>query len=307
MKERNEDDMTRGGRLSRWLIRRAAQAAPAELSQRLEEEWLADLEARRSAMSRLRFALGCAWATGVIAHDHSIATLTVGAPAFAARAAAAAARSNPGRLSRRSTIFGLVALLHVAVFYAFMTGLSGSLSKTITPPLQNRVLDPPRPRELPPLPPPNLNPLKLDLPELQPDIRIPPDTSKERTPDVVAAKPVLPGDDSLPATPPQAPPVHVAALTQGGPGAGFPTPDDYYPLLARHLEEQGAATVRVCVNASGRLTDEPTVVSSSGSTRLDEGALRLARAGSGHYRPSTEDGRAVNACYPLRIRFQLKN
>ncbi|HYM29333.1 MAG TPA: hypothetical protein VET66_14380 [Steroidobacteraceae bacterium] len=39
---------------------------------------------------------------------------------------------------------------------------------------------------------------------------------------------------------------------------------------------------------------------------LDGGALALARAGSGHYRPATEDGRPVSACFPFRIRFEMR-
>jgi TonB family protein len=93
---------------------------------------------------------------------------------------------------------------------------------------------------------------------------------------------------------------------QGGPGSEFPTTDDYYPSIAKRLEEQGATTVRVCVGANGRLSSDPTVAQTSGSPRLDEGALLLAKAGSGHYRPSTEDGRAVNACYSFRVRFALR-
>ena len=50
-----------------------------------------------------------------------------------------------------------------------------------------------------------------------------------------------------------------------------------------------------------------TTFEGTGSARLDEGALKLARAGSGHYRATTEDGRPVNSCYPFRIRFQIKN
>jgi hypothetical protein len=41
--------------------------------------------------------------------------------------------------------------------------------------------------------------------------------------------------------------------------------------------------------------------------RLDEGALKLAKAGSGHYRTTTENGRPVSFCYPLNVRFQLRN
>jgi Gram-negative bacterial TonB protein C-terminal len=65
--------------------------------------------------------------------------------------------------------------------------------------------------------------------------------------------------------------------------------------------------VRVCVDVEGRLTTRPTIARSSGSVRLDDGALTLAQAGSGRYRPTTEDGRSVNSCYVFRIRFDLRD
>jgi TonB family protein len=92
----------------------------------------------------------------------------------------------------------------------------------------------------------------------------------------------------------------------GGPGAGFPNTDDFYPEASRRLGEKGITTVGVCVDGAGRLVGKPTVEQSSGSVRLDEGAVRLAKAGSGHYRATTEDGHPVSACYPLRVRFQLR-
>jgi protein TonB len=198
----------------------------------------------------------------------------------------------------------VVALLHVGVFYALMNGLSASLTKTTTPPLQNRALDPIRPRDPPPLPPPNLNPVKWEMPKLDYDFTIPSDKPQETV--RADAAPVVPARSDVDSSPP-ASPQHVARVSQGGPGAGFPSPDDYYPLLSKHLEEQGSATLRVCVDPSGRLTADPTLVSTSGSARLDEGALKLARAGSGHYRATTEDGRAVASCYAFRIRFQMRN
>jgi TonB family protein len=93
---------------------------------------------------------------------------------------------------------------------------------------------------------------------------------------------------------------------QGGPGSGFPNTDDYYPSIAKRLEEQGVTTVGVCVGADGRLTSVPTIAQTSGSSRLDDGALLLAKAGSGHYRAATEDGRPVNSCYSFRVRFALR-
>jgi hypothetical protein len=65
--------------------------------------------------------------------------------------------------------------------------------------------------------------------------------------------------------------------------------------------------VTVCVNAKGRLSSDPLTAKSSGFSRLDEAARKLARAGSGHYIPSTEDGVATDSCYPLSVRFQLSN
>ena len=114
-----------------------------------------------------------------------------------------------------------------------------------------------------------------------------------------------PPEPSSPPPPPEAP-TRVVRQVTGGPGAGFLDTADFYPSLSIRLEEQGMSVVRVCVDSEGRLTSDPTTAKSSGSARLDEGAIKLARAASGHYRPTTEDGQPVSSCYPLGIRFQLK-
>jgi hypothetical protein len=54
------------------LIRRAARSAPPALAARLEEEWSADLATRAGTFSRLRLAIGCFWATGVITRDFAV-------------------------------------------------------------------------------------------------------------------------------------------------------------------------------------------------------------------------------------------
>src|SRR5258708_30403977 len=58
---------------SRNLVHCAAQRAPETLSERLEEEWLADMAERRGGLSRLRLAVGCYWATYTIAREHGVA------------------------------------------------------------------------------------------------------------------------------------------------------------------------------------------------------------------------------------------
>jgi biopolymer transport protein ExbD len=55
---------------ARRLIKHAARNAPGHLCDRLEEEWSAGLSELPGRMSRLRFALGCYWASAVISHDH---------------------------------------------------------------------------------------------------------------------------------------------------------------------------------------------------------------------------------------------
>jgi TonB family protein len=197
----------------------------------------------------------------------------------------------------------LVAGLHAALFYGLITTLSHTHRSATPPDLQNQMLKPVPPETLPPPLPRELK-LKAWVIDVQkPAVKVPPevDVEKDLTTRVVDTSQGPP----VPQLPPEAPP-HVVRRVAGGPGAGFPDTADFYPSLSLHLEEEGLSTVQVCVDPKGKLLADPTVVTSSGKARLDEAALRLARAGSGHYRSTTEDGRPVSSCYPLGVRFQLK-
>jgi TonB family protein len=132
-----------------------------------------------------------------------------------------------------------------------------------------------------------------------PDLTIP-DFSVEKT---ITVMPIE-GSGSVPG--PSAPAASSVKRVQGGPGTGFPNTDEYYPASAVRLREEGVAAVQVCVNENGRLSAAPIIAQSSGNAMLDEGALKLAKAGSGHYRTSTENGRPVSDCYAFRVRFELK-
>jgi TonB family protein len=204
-----------------------------------------------------------------------------------------------GYFSRRSGTLFLVAGLHAALFYGLITTLSHTRVLATLPNLQNQVVKSVPPEKLPQPLPPQIR--MIDAPKLV--IDAPPKiVVDEDVPTQVVEKSL---EASSPPLPPE-PPTHVVQQVAGGPGAGFPDTADFYPSLSIHLGEEGMSTVRVCVDPKGKLTSDPTTVKSSGSARLDEGALKLARAGSGHYRAATEDGRPVNSCYPLGIRFQLK-
>src|SRR5258706_3186410 len=129
---------------SHWLIHYAARRAPEVLSSRLEEEWLADLESRSSALSRLRLALGCCWATVVIVNEYARIRVPAASPVVAARGYVALADRNFGYFSLRSGTLFLILGLHAALFCGLVTTLSHTHGLATQPDLPNQVLNPMR-------------------------------------------------------------------------------------------------------------------------------------------------------------------
>lgn len=276
------------------LIRHAARRAPPPLSRRLEEEWLADLAARAGPLSRLSLGLGCCWAATVIMHEHCSMSAAAAASSATGQKTVTYAHHDLTLRSRRTIALLLIACVHTALIYALVIGLRSTTPEVIPTASGEFVPEPRLPIEPRPLPGPRLvsaDRIEVHTREFQIDI------------------PREPGPGESPGTPPQEPsePSRTVNRVLGGPGEGFPDTADHYPPASRRLAETGAAAVRVCVDAGGRLTARPTVARSSGSVRLDDGALKLAQAASGHYRPTTEDGRPVDSCYVFRIRFELRN
>jgi len=283
------------------LIRHAARNAPPPLAERLEEEWLADMATRQGQMSRLLLGLGCCWATRIIVAEHGALNVSAASTAVGSTTMTAQAQLNPTLLPRRTTALVAIIGVHIAVIYAFATGLGHQFIKELQPPLIADFPKDARPHDTPP-PPPKIDlvpPRKVDLgppPDIPIDVGPGPSAIGNEAPRTVV-------DPALPQPPPAAVPVK---RVLGGPGKGFPNSDDYYPPAARRLGEQGNTAIQVCVDPNGRLTAEPKVMQSSGSVRLDEGAIKLAKAGSGHYRASTENGTAVSSCYGYLIKFDLR-
>jgi TonB family protein len=70
-------------------------------------------------------------------------------------------------------------------------------------------------------------------------------------------------------------------------------------------EPAGATELRVCADDAGHLTQAPTIVRSSGDASLDAAAVRIARAGSGNYRPAPSvGGKPASGCATLAIHFE---
>jgi protein TonB len=283
--------------LTRWLIQHAARNAPASLSERLAEEWLADLAERRGTLARMRFGVGCCWATRVIAHEFSAPKVLAAASATGSKVMNAYAQHDYSLFSRRTLAFVLIIGLHGMLILALTNGLGHTLIAVIPPSMQvDPMPDVEKQPPLPPLPPPTFSPPGIDIPPTEDLVEAQPD------PVFTIPKVTAPPDDHLgpPATPP-----HVVNRIPGGPGKGFPNTADYYPFDAIRSGTTGITGVQVCVDEKGRLTAAPTLAQTSGSASLDAGALKLAKAGSGHYRAATEDGRPVSSCYEFRIRFDI--
>ena len=289
-----------------WLVRLAARSAAPDLASRLEEEWLADLSTRRGLASRICFGLGCCWAGRVIAREHAVACAAT-APAASAAGPASGHRLlltdihfDPSRWSRGTTAIVGIVCVHALLIYAFVTGLAQRVVANIPFSLDGGVIVQPQAHlQPPPLPQPRLaQPRWIESPVAP------------LTP-IVTDEP----DSSIHVVPPPQHPTPAAQLSRpkavnrivGGPGAGFPDTEDFYPPVSRRLEQVGTSLVEVCVDPRGVLTAVPTIVGSSGHPALDQGALKLARAGSGRYRATTENGQPVSSCYAFRVTFRLKD
>jgi periplasmic protein TonB len=285
---------------ARSLVQYAARRAPASLAERLEEEWLADFEERKSALARLRFGVGCAWATRVIAHEYLEPKVATASANGATVATSHYRGPDYSFLSRRTVaVFGIIGL-HALIIYGFATGLVHKVMVTIVEPVK---VVPPTPRVIDRPPPLPANPTFRQIPLVPRDAGVPKfDVENDGLQAVATVEPTQ--TPSLTATVPQPPPVNRVV---GGPGRGFPNSDDFYPPSAIRGGITGSVTVRVCTDERGRLTGVPALVQGSGNADLDQGALRLAKAGSGRYRATLEDGQAVSSCYPFRVTFNMRN
>jgi TonB family protein len=274
------------------LVRRAAAAAPPSLAERLEEEWLADLESRRGLVSRLLFGLGCCWAVQTITREFPL-----GSPVASAAGGGAAVASFGShaaqRWQRRPGAMIVIVAFHLVLIYAFASIFRHVGSVHEPPIIHGKILPIVQPAD-PPLPKPKTTFVETHVDPLNFNDRLVFPTEQTNI-TFIGAPDVHAGGS-----------VANVSRVPGGPGEGFPSAEEFYPPAAKRLGEQGVAAVHVCVDSAGRLTEIPTVLQSAGSARLDSGAIRLAQAGSGHYRPTKEDGRAVSSCYAFRVRFQLR-
>lgn len=199
--------------------------------------------------------------------------------------------------SRRLLVLGIIVAFHVLLIWALASGLAHHLVELVAPPLQTQIIEEVKKQDTPPPPPPpTLERPPVEIPPTDIAIDVPVETNTTALSNI--------SDKPQPvARPAPPPPPKVAGTSARIDARNFPNTADYYPPASNRLNEEGVVTVKVCVNAKGKLVGDPTVVKSSTFPRLDEAGVKLAKAG--HYIAGTEDGKPVDdSCVNFNVRFQ---
>ncbi|MGH8295674.1 MAG: energy transducer TonB, partial [Steroidobacteraceae bacterium] len=182
--------------------------------------------------------------------------------------------------TRRTAVLAAIIAIHVAIIYALASGLATRAIQLVAPPIKTTIVQQTKKNVKPPPPPP---------PQLQQQqVQVPPPVIQINVPEAAQTHAITIQRRVVRAAPAPAP-VRVTALRAIP--QDFPSTDSYYPDASRRLGEQGTAVVHMCIGAGGRVVGQPTIARSSGSSRLDEAAIRYARATSGHFDPETRNGR----------------
>lgn len=208
---------------------------------------------------------------------------------------AAYVRHDTAFFSNRAIFFIAIVILHIVLIYLFQSGLATRIIHAAEPPLETTIAQDVKQHDLPPPPPPP----KME----KPPVEVPP-------PDVVINVPVETTSTAITqvttkhveAAPPAPKPV-VRTSAELDIKHSPPTAD-YYPPTSVRMNETGTAQIRLCAAADGSVAGTPTVIKSSGSSRLDEAAVKWGV--HVRMRPATVDGKAVEGCVPLAVKFVLQ-
>jgi len=203
----------------------------------------------------------------------------------------------------RITALVIVALIHVVVGYALVTGLAYEAAKKVMQKVTTIDIKEEVKKEEPPPPPP-----KKDLPP-PPIVAPPPKVNLAPAPPsitVVNEPPPAPPPMVVVPAPPSAPPppryTPKGASPKGNPGAWATTND--YPSRALREEREGVTGFRVSVGPDGRVTD-CQITSSSGHADLDEAACANIRRRA-RFSPATDgEGQPTNGSYSNRVRWVI--
>ena len=205
----------------------------------------------------------------------------------------------------RITALIIVAVIHVVLVYALVTGLAFSAAKKVIEKVTTIDIKEEVKKEPPPPPPPK----KMDIPPPPTRIVAPP-TKINIAPTTAPVFPTTPVPQ--PPAPPILPPPPAAppppsfqpksASPKGNPGSWATTND--YPSRALREERAGVTGFRVSVTADGRAGD-CTVTSSSGSPDLDEATCANVTRRARFTPAMNGEGKPTTGSYSGRIRWVI--
>ncbi|WP_373486673.1 energy transducer TonB [Blastomonas sp.] len=204
----------------------------------------------------------------------------------------------------------VVALIHIVVIYALVTGLAYSAVKTVAEKLnvvevEEEVIEPDEPPPPPPdqpiTPPPVVTP--------PPIVRTPPTsapviTTTRTPPPVFTPTPIAapPPAPPAPPSPPPAPSKASGASPRGNPASWANVND--YPARALREERAGTTRFRVTIGTDGRVTD-CQITGSSGHGDLDEATCRNVTRRA-RFKPAVDsEGNAITDTYSNAIRWEI--
>jgi len=203
----------------------------------------------------------------------------------------------------RIASFVVVALLHVVVGYALVTGLAYEAVQQVVKKVTTVDIKKDEPKKEPPPPPKKAAappPIVAPPPRINVNVTPPPVQTVVTPPPAAPVVPII--APPAPVAPPP-PRVQPKQPTPKGNPANWATTNDY-PTRALREDREGTTSFRVSVGPDGRVTG-CSVTSSSGSPDLDDATCanvtRRAR-----FNPATDgEGQPTSGSYSNRVRWVI--
>ena len=208
--------------------------------------------------------------------------------------------------SSRMWAIAVVAVIHIILGYAFVTGLAYNVMKKVTTNLKTfDVTPPPPPDKKPPPPPPpqpNAPPPVVSPPSIvQMHVPSPPIYT---TPVISPPAPVVVRETPAPPAPPAPPPPPRIEPARANANLSSYISNDDYPPDAQRNGQQGTTGFRLEVGPNGRVTN-CEITSSSGSRDLDSAVCRIMKSRAKFTPAHDSTGKAVSDSVSNRIRWVL--
>jgi protein TonB len=200
----------------------------------------------------------------------------------------------------RVIAFIIVALLHLLLGYALVTGLAYSAAMKVIQKVTTIDIKEEVKKETPPPPPP-----KKDMPP-PPIVAPPPRTVITNTAPQIITAPTPPPPPIYIPPPPSAPPAPrfqpKSATPKGNPGNWATTND--YPSRALREEREGVTGFRVSVGLDGR-AQSCSITSSSGHSDLDEATCTNVSRRARFNVATDGEGQPTSGSYSGRVRWVI--